>query len=112
MADRNTLHIRPDGKGAFDIEIFPIGTYDTIKETGLSAEQVAARLLAAPESIDVLSFDAKGEDVVAHDAIRAELRKHNRDFLPSRSCPRCNDARTLDGAPCPACSVPWTGQSK
>src|SRR5712692_11708895 len=105
MRERNFLHIRATVEGPFDIEIFPLGTYSTIEEKGLSAEQVVDRLLTGPETVEILSFDNKGRPVNYHEAIHVEMRKRGKSFVPSQPCKQCGGSRVVNGAPCPGCSV-------
>jgi len=107
MRRRNTVHIQAKAGGLFDIEIFPLDTYSTIKEKGLSAAQVVDRLLAGPETVEILSFDETERPVNYHEAVQAEMRSRGKSFVSSQPCGRCGDSRLVNGGPCPACSVPW-----
>jgi hypothetical protein len=107
VSERNTIHISATATGLFDIEIFPIGSRETIEEKQLTAAEVMERLLAAPDTIDILSVDERGDDVGYHDAIQAEMVKHKRTFVRGQPCNVCGDSGAVGGAACPSCSVPW-----
>jgi hypothetical protein len=107
MWKKNALHIRAAGAGLFDIEIFPLGGDSTVRNTALSVEEVVDHLVTGPKTIEILSFDEKGQPVEFHGSVQAAMQRRGRTLVPSQPCADCGDTRVVGGGPCPACAVPW-----
>ena len=106
-AFRHVMSIYEEDGGTYAVKLYRTEDDDPESETGLSAEAVAARILAPPELKNLWWNDRYGQalpDVPA--PIKERIEAAGKRFINSSiPCSRCADSGQVEGAPCPLCQA-------